>query len=196
MTQREQAIADFKQSSIERMKMLTVEQGGLQPMIIIFAEETTEEKTSYGEIVIPVPQQFFQAGEDGKDILVDLLPHLFNKVCVDNNRELVPLCLAWASEAWLRKAPKNENGSTEVPENWKELPKTEVMMMFTEDEVGAEIQVLEMKRDGTKVDAEGNMIDNISLEEIEGLTKQDRIEGRFTKVFQKIKAIRTATPEL
>lgn len=165
----------FKLDVIQNMKMSLARNGGLDPMINIFAKNAV--KKEFTVIELPIPEDALE-NNDTKEVFAQVIPTLFDEMY---KNDLEPLCYSWSSEAWLRKGNKDEG----VPEDWRELPKIEVLMTTFETKDSSIMDIHTIKREGKMADENGDLIDCISLEKDPELNMADgTVEGRFGNVFK------------
>lgn len=165
----------FKSDVIHNMTMSLARNGGVDPMINILAKNTLDKELTV--IIVPIPGDALE-NNDTKEVFAQVIPTLFDEMYKNN---LEPLCYSWSSEAWLRKGNKDEG----VPENWRELPKIEVLMTTFETKDSSIMDIHTIKREGKMADENGNLIDCISLEKDPELNIADgTVEGRFGNVFK------------
>ena len=72
-------------------------------------------------------------------------------------------------------------------ENWKELPKKEVVFISIETDDNTEVVMYDIIREGIKVDKEGDMVENVKLKFISQETTPDSFAGRFSGLLKKFK---------
>ena len=165
----------FKSDVIHNMTMSLARNGGLDPMINILAKNTVEKE--FTVLIVPVPGDALK-NQDNKEVFAKIIPTLFDEMYKNN---LEPLCYSWSSEAWLRKGDKDKG----VPEDWRELPKIEVLMTTFETKDSSIMDIHTIKREGKIADENGELIDCISLEKDPELNMSDgTVEGRFGSVFK------------
>lgn len=175
----EEHIREFKKANTEMIQFLLAKQGGYRPMITVLVR-TGDTDEDINIIALPVPPDFLDS-DMSKDLLAAQIPGIFQHL-VNEGKE--PICFSWGSEAWLRKT---EEGVTEVPDNWKELPKVEALICTYESENESSMEVFEMFREGKIANEEGELIDAIRIAPYhvgkEG-EKPTAIKGRFTNLFK------------
>lgn len=131
---------------------------------------------------IPVPNQFLQSAET-KDYLADkLFPSIFKSMEHGDFKEIV--MFSWSTEIWIRQATKPQ-----VPENWKDLPKVEGVMIHLETKDNCEVIVKLVEREGNVVNEDGELIDKITLVDHPGFSgtmdgNTGSVEGRFSRVLR------------
>lgn len=165
----------FKLDVIYNMTRALAKYGGLAPIINILARNTIEKE--FTVLMVPVPEDALE-NNDTKEVFAQIIPTLFDEMY---KRNLEPICYSWSSEAWLRKSNKDEG----VPDDWKNLPKIEILMTTFETKDYSIMDVHVIKREGKIADENGQLIDCISLEKDPELNMSDgTVEGRFGSVFK------------
>ena len=179
----ENHIKKFKVANVQMMQYLLSKQGGLDPMIVVLVKESNDEMNI---IAVPVPGQMLQ-NDQTKDVLAASLPSLLNMLAKQGKE---PVCFSFSSEAWLRKTPE---GVTEMPKNWKDLPKTECMISSYESADSSDMEVFEIIREGKIANESGDLIDAIVLRPYsmsEDGEKPKAIKGRFFGAFEEFYKMR------
>ena len=171
---------DMKEMYLNNIKRFINETGGLFPHVTIFATKV-EAPDEIGIIHIPIPGKLMDS-DAGKEKFVETIIPEIGKNLKDM---FVPKAVLWASEAWMRAAPRDFNFGVD---NYKDLPVKDEVLIITIDKGEGKTTTLiyKMNRTGMKVNEEGNMIDQVELEvykENEQLTSGD---GRFTGLFKKL----------
>lgn len=172
---------EVKDLYIDHIKKYMVEAGGLFPHITILADHLNKEDDVKKAIVhIPIPGEYINT-EEGKDSFVnEIMPGIFKEV----NKRFKPYGVAWASEAWVRTADKDFDPDKT---NWKKLPiKKEVLFITIETAFKQEALLFNIKRKGHKVNSDGELIDNISLEQEDSLGNPEAMGGRFAGLYKKL----------
>lgn len=175
---------EVKTAYIDNIKRFMVETGGLFTHLSIFGDHITppEDGNANNAIIhVPIDPKFLKS-EETKDAFVDdVIPELAKAV----RKKFIIKGVAWASEAWMRTAEKDQS-----IDNWKDLPiKKEVLIVNIETENRNEFSMYEIKRDGQSVTPDGDLIDNIKLIEEESIKKQPESQaGRFTGLYKKFTA--------
>lgn len=174
---------EIKQEYIENIRAKISQLGGLHPHITIFADikDVVEgEDHSMAILILPIEDEHMK-DDQAKDEFVDqILPGVFKKI----NEQFTPKAIAWASEAWIRSIEKHE----ELPDNYKELPiKKEVVIISIESDNLIECLLYEIKREGQQVTTNGNLIDIITLTQLENLPVPEKATGRFVGLYKKLK---------
>lgn len=176
-------IAIFKKQQVDFASALIKEFGGLEPAmtVLVYLEASEEFKI----VNIQIPGELMET-EVGKDIFAILAPKLLDSI---DKAGKLPICMSWSTEAWLRKTPE---GVTELPEDWKSLPKEEALITYFESEYEASIDCLTIKREGKRATPDGDLIDNIELSPNADFSPSSTddvktLEGRFTHLFSSFK---------
>ena len=101
----------------------------------------------------------------------------------DVKKKFEVYAIAWAAEAWMRKADKDFKITDQ---NYKELPKTEVLFVSIESENKAESYIYEINRVGMRVGEDGDICDDINLKEITEFGQPEKTAGRFAGLYKKL----------
>jgi hypothetical protein len=175
---------EFKENIVNMSKDLIVEQGGLGPTLMAFLisiDNTVDEKEL---AVIPFPSEMMNSDEQKGEFIKKCFPAL-RKVFDEKNKKVIYLC--FCCEAWVRKANKNT-----IPKDWKDLPKSEALVLSFEHAEGGEMESYTIIKDGMMVDKNGDLRDVITLERDEdgcGKTKRGdntvETSGKFGNLFVK-----------
>ena len=179
----ENHIKEFKIANVQMMQYLLSKQGGLDPMIVVLVKESNDEMNV---VAVPVPGEFLN-DDKTKDVLASSIPTLLSMLAKEGKE---PVCFSFSSEAWLRKTPE---GVTEVPDNWKDLPKTECMISTYESADKSDMEVFEIIREGKMANENGDLIDAIVLRPYsigENGEKPKSLKGRFHGAFQEMYKMR------
>jgi hypothetical protein len=172
----------LKATYLEFITELIKDFGGLSPAITVLGIRKEDQKNAV--IHIPIPEHQMET-EKGKDEFVDkIVPEIGAKI-----KESFEIhCVIWASEAWLRALPKDSDGKPTLPENWKDLPKKEVMFITIESEDDNDVIIMEIVRQGQQVNSNGQLTDHIELvpfTDYEKDNKPPNLEGRFNGLYKK-----------
>lgn len=167
---------------LQNIKRYIEEAGGLFPHITVFAYTIEKEKEEHNKpaiIHIPIPPDYMETDAE-KDLLVDeVFPVVFKEI----KKRFEPFGIAYASEAWVRMSDKSFDYKKQ---DYTELPvKKEVVFVTIETQDKTELKMYNIKRVGTKVDNEGNIIDSITLEE-QQLENSLEVSGRFSGLYKKL----------
>lgn len=176
-------VKEFKIANVQMMQYLLSKQGGLDPMIVVLVKESNDEMNI---VAVPVPGEFLH-DDQTKDVLAGAIPSLLAMLAKQGKE---PVCFSFSSEAWLRKTPE---GVTEVPDNWKDLPKTECMISTYESADESDMEVFEIIREGKMANKNGDLIDAIVLRPYsigENGEKPKALKGRFHGAFQEMYKMR------
>lgn len=173
----EEQFEETKEIYINHLKEYMNQTGGLFPHLTIFAEHIEEGEEDKPAIIhIPVPDEFMKS-DDSKDKFVD---NIMPEILVEVKKKFIPNGIAWASEAWMRIADKDFN-----IENYKSLPKQEVLFISIETENKCETVIYKMIRSGIQVNSQGDLTEKIELKEMHN-DKPSNIEGRFAGLYKKL----------
>jgi hypothetical protein len=180
-------LREMRDNYVAHIKQYMQDMGGLFPHITVLGVHK-EDKEQQAIIHIPIPDEFMESDER-KDVFVDeIVPRLAEEL----NKKFIPSAVAWASEAWMRTAKRDEVDFEKV--DYKTLPiRKEVLIIVIESDNSQESLLYEIKRQGKIVNEEGNMVDQIELEEITDYfgtadATPDKSEGRFSGLFKKFAA--------
>jgi hypothetical protein len=179
----ENHIKEFKVANVQMMQYLLSKQGGLDPMIVVLVKEKNDDMNI---VAVPVPGELLK-NDQTKDVLAASIPTLLSMLAKEGKE---PVCFSFSSEAWLRKSPE---GVTEVPDNWKDLPKIECMISSYESADASEMEVFEIIREGKMANENGDLIDAIVLRPYsisEDDEKPKSFKGRFFGAFQEFYKMR------
>lgn len=178
-----QHIKEFKVANVQLMQYLLSKHGGLDPMIVVLVKEENDE---YNVVAVPVPSELLK-DDNSKDALATSMPALLTMFAKQGKE---PICFSFSSEAWLRKTPE---GVTEIPDNWKDLPKMECLISSYESADESDMEVFEILREGKIANENGELIDAIVLRphnvSPDG-EKPKKMEGRFHGAFQEFYKMR------
>ena len=175
----------LKSSYMELVTKIIRDLGGLSPAITVLGTRKDDQKNAV--IHIPIPDDMMKSDE-GKDDFVDqVVPQLAVKI----NEDFEVSGVAWASEAWMRRIPVNEENpeNTVIPEDWKSLPKIEVLFITIESEDKQDTTVMEIVRKGQQVNANGDLTDYIELIPVPDAINPDKVEGRFVGLYKKFTTV-------
>lgn len=174
----------LKADYVEFIMKVIKDFGGLSPAVTVLGIRKDDQKNAV--IHIPIPE-FLMNSEEGKDEFVDeVIPDIAKRV----NKEFDVKAVAWASEAWLRSVAKDEKtGKAEIPEDWKSLPKKEVLFITIESASKYDATVMEMIRKGQQVNAEGQLTDHIELVPLPDFENPEKMEGRFSGLYKKFTTV-------
>lgn len=177
----DQSYQELKKTYLDNITRMMTDMGGMPPHIAIFGVHKDESIDVRDAIIhIEIPSSIMKS-DRGKDLFLDkMIPGIATKI----RDKITPHGVAWTSEAYLRTAPIDG----EVPENWKDLPiQKEVLIINMEFEHVTETLIYEIVRDGQQVTEDGDLVDQIKLQEIEGMKSPEMVSGRFTGLYQKFK---------
>lgn len=172
---------ELKKDYIDHIKNVVNVTGGMFPHISVIADDKDDQASL---IHIPIPDQIMENDEDKDRFIDEILPEIAEKLHKDEFR---PYAVTWAAECWMRTFSKEQKKEV-LYNGWKSLPKKEIVFVSIETADNTEVITYDIIRKGMKVDKQGDMIEDVSLEEI----KQDELPtsdmgGRFSKLFNKFK---------
>lgn len=173
MTELEE-IENFKKENKDNMARLIATMGNLPPICTIF----TYKDDQYNVVVSPVPEEALE-NEENKDKFLKIMPQFFDSI-EEKGHKIV--CFSYSSEAWLRKADKKDG----VPEDWKSMPKTEVLITSYETANDACVEIHDIIKDGKIANEDGELIDCIRLEKNADMDngEEGELGGRFSTIYR------------
>lgn len=176
----EKNFEELKDSYINHIKKYMSQTGGLFPHISLFADHIDNDDDDKPAIIhIPIPDEYM-VDDESKDKFIDvIMPQLI----VEIKKKFVPLGIAWASEAWMRSADKDFDMDKQ---DYKTLPKKEVLFMSIETKNNRDTIIYEIKRKGKQVNSDGDMTDIIELKEMENAENPKNVGGRFSELYKKL----------
>lgn len=172
---------EIKEEYLKNIKEMLLENGNVQPTVTIIADHLEEKKPAI--VNIPLPDKIANS-DSGKQLFVDkMIPEIAVKVGERFNIHAV----AWAAEAWMREAPKDDF-NPEV-DDYKKLPiKKEILIITIDTGVDTESHVYEIIR--MSVAPDGSFVEDIELRDMPELSKDyGSIEGRFSNLYKKFTEI-------
>jgi len=189
-----EVIENFKKEHFNNITRALTLSGDIDPMITLLVKNTIIDETKdfkeYSVCLIPLPKEAFDNTES-KDLLAKIIPQIFKKIEDDN---MEPVCYSFSSEAWMREMKNKKNlkkeqfENTEEYNNWKNLPKKEVLITTFETKDTNETLIDFIIRNGKMSDEKGNLIDCISLERYDeisnSISNSENIGGRLSNIFQ------------
>ena len=180
----QEKLESLKTAYLELVTNLIKDFGGLSPAVTILGIKKDDQLNAV--IHIPIPDKYMNSETSKDEFVDDVVPQLAAKV----KEEFDVHAVAWASEAWLRVLSKDGEPVKEVPEDWKSLPKKEVLFINIESEGKEDLVVMEIVRKGQQVNSEGQLTDHVELVPYEDLQGQpDKVEGRFTGLYKKFTTV-------
>lgn len=161
----------YKEQHLEMVKKLMLEKGSLPPFIQVVTESIKDD-SAMNIIHIWVPNE----SREEKDLFVDkIIPEIKSKVISDDMRIIG---VSFSAEAWVRKMKVDSDAKPE------DLPKTEMLFVTFSTAEGEESCGYNIIRNFLEVDKEGDLKENIDLEEDVDLKGQGKSEGRFSNLFK------------
>ena len=180
----EKDIVAFKEETTSFVKHIIDDQGELFPFIIILVDGHPD-VSSVGKkaaLVCPIPGSALE-NDNTKDAFINnAMPILARKI---KSQNLIPLYLCFGYEAWLRQS-KLEDGKKTISENWKDLPKTECILLAYEGPEKSQLDVYDILRDGLMVREDNKLVDGIILKKREDSSAdKSNYTGRFANLFSR-----------
>ena len=171
---------EIKTEYLVNMKEMLLEHGNIQPTITIIADHIEEDKPAI--VHIPIPEKIVNS-DDGKQMFVDqIIPEIALKMKNKFNVEAV----AWASEAWMREAHKDDFDP--LKDDYRKVPiKKEILILTIDKESSTENYIYEIIR--MSVSPSGDIVEDIELRELPEMSKSfGTTEGRFSGLYKKFTA--------
>ena len=168
---------EMKDAYLDDIKNMLLTNGNFSATISIIGEEKKDLSASI--VHIPLPEQIINSDE-GKQLFVDkMIPELSKKLKDRFNVQAV----AWASEAWMREAHKDDyNPDTD---NYKDIPiKKEILIITIDTETDLESHVYEIVR--MSIAPNGDLIEKVELLLLPEMSQAfGTTEGRFSGLYKK-----------
>lgn len=171
-------IDEFKEEHLHLVVKLMQNFAFLPPQLSVLVYNNTDSKFTVENY--DVPPEYLES-ETGKNLFLHVMGLILGKL---EDSKQTPICIAWSTEAWIRKSENTEG----IPKNWKDLPKEEGVLNYFESEDNSFIVAYNTIREGSRVNEHGDIIDDIRLElntEISENKSLTPIEGRFSNLFKK-----------
>lgn len=166
----------------ENIEKYVVKAGGLFPHVTILGSHKDENEDPKNAVIkIPVPPEFMESDEDKYRFVNDVLPEVFRKV----KEKFYVDAVGWASEGWMRSVGSDFDIENE---DYKILPKKEVLFITLETDDKVETKIYNIKRTGKSINDEGEIIDNISLEINNVLENETKVAGTFSGLYKRLKS--------
>lgn len=168
---------EIKTEYLTNMKEMLLEHGNIQPTVTIIADHIEENKPAI--VHIPLPEKIANS-DDGKQMFVDkMIPEIAIKV----KEKFKIKAVAWASEAWMREAHKDDYNPEK--DNYKDIPiKKEILIMTIDTGTNTESYVYEIIR--LAVSPTGDLVEDIELRNMPELSdKFAENGGRFGGLYKK-----------
>lgn len=167
---------DLKSDYVENLERFISDSGGLFPLITFFADSIDNNKPSI--IHFPIPDEYVKDDETKDELVNEVIPKLAKEIKKDFN----VIGVAWSSEAWMRTVDKTQE---KIPEDYRVLPKKEVVIIAIEDENGVENIIYDIEREGKKVTQEGDIIDSVKLLKSDDFSGSYSVsQGRFVGILK------------
>jgi hypothetical protein len=178
----------FKKENKQNIAKMIAMRGGMPPIFTILVKKDDD----YSVIVSPIPEEALE-NDENKQRLINLMPAFFETI-EDKGFEII--CLSYSSEAWLRQMDKKDADDNDIPENWKDLPKTEVLITSYETPTDVSLEINDIIKDGLVADENGDLIDCIKLEKNKNLGDDEKgeLSGGFSnmlRAYLKFKELKT-----
>lgn len=178
----EEKFIELKNSHIDDIKKFVQKYGGFSPMITIFADQLEPqegEEDKPAVIHIPIPPDYMANNEGKEEFLTNVLPEIFKTI----KEKFVPECVIWTAEAWIRKAKRKVDNVEDI----NDIPISgEALIISTERKDSTkEFNVYNIKRVGQQVNDDGELVDQIELEEDQIDPGDESVQGRFSNLFKK-----------
>ena len=170
-----------------------IRQGQVNAFIQVIATNPDIDKPIMMHIDVPA------GSDDEKEAFAQIVIPMLKEEIKEHKYDIV--LVSFTSEAWIRRANKDE-----VPDDYKEIPISDEVVIFTISENGGdEFRVYDIVRNDLQVDEngelvekieefdkDGNALKNVELvmnEELTVLDKQKTAEskGRFSDLYNKLK---------
>jgi len=180
MTELEQ-IEEFKKNNNNNMAKLIAVHGNMPPVCTLLVYVANEDE--YKVIIAPIPEEALENDKNKKKFL-GIMPMFFDKLKEDGNKII---CFSYSSEAWIRIINKEDAQDNDIPDNWKSLPKQEVLISSYETADGAFVEINNIVREGKIANEKGELIDCIRLEKNEELSAEgdpNSVGGDFANIFR------------
>lgn len=176
----EQEYNELKEAYMKHIKTYMAEVGELFPNVTVLGDHLDKTEDPNNAIIhIPIPDEYME-NDNTKDEFVDVvLPEVMKTV----KEKFKIHAIAWASEAWMRKTDKDFDPTKD---DYKQLPKTEVLFVAIESKNKTESYIYQIDRTGMKVNDDGDLCDNINLIEITEFGNPENTEGRFAGLYKKL----------
>jgi len=174
----------LQEDYIEHILEYVKDSGSLFPHISVFADIVTpkeDEKDKPALIHIPIDDKFMENEETKEKFVNDILPDVFKSL----KKKFIPAGVAWASEAWMRTAGADFDIDKD---DWKSIKaKKEIIIITIESDFGDTCFMYEIKRTGSQVNSDGELVNIVDLVKLDELSTPDSIGGRFSGLFKKFK---------
>lgn len=165
-SQYDEDIRTFKDTVKNICKNDIEKNGEMSPYAYILIKE------GEGVGLVIMPLGHLMGNDNEKQELAKMIPKIFEKLEREGH---IPICFAFATEVWVRKADKDYNWRDG---NWKSLPKEEAVMILFETEYSSDNCIRPLIRKDGKV-----FLDE-EREDFKSPTTE--IEGRFANLFRKL----------
>lgn len=180
----EEDVVAFKEETTRLTKHMIDTYGGLPPCLIVLVEGNTPEtkKDKKTALVCPIPEEAMVNSDTKHNFVTQCMPILVSNLKESN---LIPLYIAFCTEAWIRKfKPEGGINNFTMPDNWRDFPKTEVVLMSFDGPYGAQMDIYEIERGGLMVTEENKLVDGVKLIKMEEEGKPTT-EGVFANLYER-----------
>lgn len=150
-----QELEQLKKDYLDHIQAHLVEHGNIFTHIALFGNKKDTDEKALVHVV--VESKYLTDAAEKEKYATMILP----KIAEDIKKQFTLDAVAWTSEGYMRTAHQKFKG------NWKELPvQKEVLMILFKDVNHTESNLYEIKRSGSVVNSEGNLVDQVTLEEL------------------------------
>ena len=178
-------VNNFKGEYLTTVTNKLSEDGRMNPSMTILYKKQGENEVTSEQMMIP-PELLGK--HKGKDVFTLIVPKLITSIS-DKGDE--PICVAWSAEVEIAKSPKPIDVDNFTMPTKEEIEATyireEGVVMYFESQSTSDIDCRLIKRDGMRVNSDGEVVDNIILEPYRDFIgmdkKQVKMAGRFTNLF-------------
>lgn len=145
----------LKKDYLDHIREHLVEHGNIFTHIALFGNSKETDEKALVHVI--VDGKYLTDDAEKEKYATKILP----KIAEDIKKQFTLDAVAWTSEGYMRTAHEKFKG------NWKELPvQKEVLMILFKDAEHTQSNLFEIKRTGSVVNSEGNLVDQVSLEEL------------------------------
>lgn len=168
--------AEVKEAYIEHVTDMMMDMAGIYPHITLFGDMLHPKPEDEGKpaiIHIPIPESYME-NDKKQEFIEEMMPDVYK----DLKKDFSIYAVAWASEAWMRTAPK-ENPKLVSSQ------KKEILIVTIGTENNEEVILYEIKRKGKQVNKSGDLIDIVELELLPDNNGIGNMSGTFAGLFKK-----------
>lgn len=159
----QEQIDKFIELNNKEMQRIYMVQKGLAPQVtlLLYNNETKQ----FGVFPTVLPGGLLDSEQDKDMLAYKVLPELIAKT---NDSGFQVICLSWSTEAWLRDVsiePTETITPDNIPKNWKDLPKSEAIMISYETPLKSLLFSWKImrKKDGIQLEPHGHRQEMKSL---------------------------------